>query len=106
MWPEFPQNPGTPTPVASFNVTEVGDPQDKIGKDDNFRGLTIYNNVLYYTKGSGSNGINTLYFVDTTGKACPNGVGLPEPGAQLPTSPWRTTRRRSNRPGCRTTCAS
>ncbi|HMH92666.1 MAG TPA: hypothetical protein VK586_16460, partial [Streptosporangiaceae bacterium] len=32
-------------------------------------------------------GVNTVYFVDTTGKACPNGVGLPQPGAKLPTSP-------------------
>ncbi len=84
--PESAQDPGTPTPVGSFNVTELGDKADKIGKDDNFRGLTIYNNVLYYTKGSGSNGVNTVYFLDTTGQACPNGVGLPAAGAQLPTS--------------------
>ena len=85
--PESDQNPGTPTPVASFNVTELGGKADKIGKDDNFRGLTVFHNVLYYTKGSGSNGVNTVYFVDTTGKACPNGVGVPAPGATLPTSP-------------------
>ena len=81
------QNPGSPTPVGSFDVTQLGDKQDKIGKDDNFRGMTIYNNVLYYVKGSGSNGVNTVYFVDTTGKACPEGVGLPEPGAALPSAP-------------------
>jgi hypothetical protein len=73
--------------VGSFNITQLGLPADKIGKDDNFRGLTIFDNVLYYTKGSGSNGVDTVYFVDTTGKACPNGVGVPQPGAQLPTSP-------------------
>ena len=84
--PESAQSPGTPTPVGSFNVTELGDKADKIGKDDNFRGLTIFNNVLYYTKGSGGNGVNTVYFLDTTGKACPNGVGLPVPGASLPTT--------------------
>jgi len=84
---EYAQDPGLPTPVASFNITQLGDKADKIGKDDNFRGLTIFNNVLYYTKGSGSNGVNTVYFVDTTGKACPQGVGLPVPGAQLPASP-------------------
>jgi hypothetical protein len=84
---ESDQTPGTPTPVGSFNVTQLGDKADKIGKDDNFRGLTSYHNVLYYTKGSGSNGVNTVYFLDTTGAACPNGVGLPSPGAQLPTSP-------------------
>jgi hypothetical protein len=81
------QNPGAPTPVGSFNITELGDEADKIGKDDNFRGLTLYNNVLYYTKGSGGNGVNTVYFLDTTGKACPDGTGLPAPGAQLPSSP-------------------
>jgi len=36
--PEVAQMPGTPTPVASFSVTELGDAADKIGKDDNFRG--------------------------------------------------------------------
>ena len=65
------QNPGDPTPVGSFNITQLGYPADKIGKDTNFRGLTIFDNVVYYTKGSGGNGINTVYFVDTTGKACP-----------------------------------
>jgi hypothetical protein len=62
------QWPGAPTPVASFNITQLGDAADKIGKDTNFRGLTIFDNVLYYTKGSGSNGVNTVYFVDSTGR--------------------------------------
>jgi hypothetical protein len=84
--PEADQTPGTPTPVGSFSVTQLGDKADKIGKDDNFRGLTLYNNVLYYTKGSGGNGVDTVYFLDTTGTACPNGVGLPVPGAKLPTA--------------------
>ena len=83
------QNPGTPTPVASFNVTQLGDKQDKIGKDTNFRGLTIFNNVLYYSKGSGGNGVNTVYFVDSTGTVCTNstGVGLPPAGETLPLAP-------------------
>ncbi len=85
--PEYVQSPGTPTPLASFSVTELGGGADKIGKDDNFRGLTVFNNVVYYTKGSGSNGVNTVYFVDTTGKACPKGVGLPAAGASLPSAP-------------------
>jgi hypothetical protein len=84
---ESSQTPGTPSPVASFSVTELGDKADKIGKDDNFRGMTIFNNVLYYTKGSGSNGVNTVYFVDTTGTACPKGIGLPAADAKLPTTP-------------------
>lgn len=80
------QDPGTPTPVASFNITQLGKAPDKIGKDTNFRGLTIFNNVLYYTKGSGGNGVNTVYFVDTTGTKCTDstGVGLPDPAAALP----------------------
>jgi hypothetical protein len=85
--PELLQDPGFPTPVGSFNITQLGDKADKIGKDTNFRGLTIYNNVLYYTKGSGGNGVNTVYFLDTTGKACPNGVGLPAANAKLPSWP-------------------
>src|SRR4029077_10289117 len=81
--------PAAPAPVGSFNITELGDKADKIGKDDNFRGLTIFNNVLYYSKGSGGNGINSVYFVDSTGTVCTdaNGVGLPVAGATLPTSP-------------------
>jgi hypothetical protein len=43
--------------------------------------------VLYDSKGSGSNGVNTVFFLDTTGTACPNGVGLPSSSATLPTSP-------------------
>ena len=84
---ESQQSPSTPTPLASFSVTELGAKADKVGKDDNFRGLTVYNNVVYFTKGSGSNGVNTVYFVDTTGTACPSGVGVPVAGAKLPTTP-------------------
>ena len=85
--PESFQTPTAPTPLASFSVGELGDKADKIGKDDNFRGMTIFNNVVYYTKGSGSNGVDTVYFVDTTGSACPKGVGIPAVGAPLPISP-------------------
>jgi len=80
------QRPRLPTPLASFNITQLGDSSDKIGKDDNFRGLTIFNNVLYYTKGSGGNGVNTVYFVDPTFTVCndSNGIGLPPANAMLP----------------------
>jgi hypothetical protein len=85
------QHPGMPTPVGSFNITQLNLPHDKIGKDTNFRGMTIFDNVVYYTKGSGGNGINTLYFVDTTGQACGStsptpGIGLPQNFASLPTA--------------------
>src|SRR5271170_1244408 len=81
------QTPGTPTPLSSFSVTLLGDKADKVGKDDNFRGMTIFNNIVYFTKGSGSNGVDTVYFVDTTGTACPKGVGIPAAGATLPIAP-------------------
>jgi len=89
---EASQTPGLPTPVASFSPIELpGGVTDKVGKDDNFRGMTLFNNVLYLTKGSGGNGIDTVYFVDTTGTACPNGVGLPVAGAALPTASLAST---------------
>src|SRR5258708_5962409 len=88
------QDPGLPTPVGSFNITQLGLKADKIGKDTNFRGLSVFNKVIYTTKGSGGNGINTVYFIDTTGfdsngkpLACPNGVGIPGATASLPTTP-------------------
>jgi len=40
---------------------------DKLGKDNNFRGLTIFNNTLFVTKGSGGNGIDTVYQVGNAG---------------------------------------
>jgi hypothetical protein len=42
-------------------------PADNSGKDNNFRGITIFNGTLYVSKGSGSNGINTVFQVGTTG---------------------------------------
>jgi hypothetical protein len=57
-----------------FTVTSLGDSADKSGKDDNFRGLTVFDNMLYVTKGSGGNGSNTVY------KVAPPGGGLPNAG--------------------------
>ena len=48
--PESAQAPGLPTLVGAFSVTELGDKADKVGKDDNFRGITVFDNVLYYTQ--------------------------------------------------------
>jgi hypothetical protein len=54
--------------IGDFEVTQVGyTTADKAGKDNNFRGLTIFNNTMYVTKGSGSNGINTVYQVGNSG---------------------------------------
>lgn len=46
---ESAQTPGAPTPVGSFGVTELGPKEGGTrAKEDNFRGLAIANNVLYY----------------------------------------------------------
>lgn len=50
-----------------FNTTSVGNAADKTGKDDNFRGETVFNGTLYVTKGSGSNGVDSVYQVGATG---------------------------------------
>jgi hypothetical protein len=70
------QSYATPaTAIGTFEITSVINPAtglpypgDKLGKDDNLRGLTIFNNTLYMTKGSGSNGINTVYQVGDSGR--------------------------------------
>ena len=51
-----------------FSTVTTGAAADKTGKDDNFRGETLFNNTLYVTKGSGSNGVNTVYQVGTAGQ--------------------------------------
>ena len=38
---------------------------DKPGKDNNYRGITEFGGALYFTKGSGSNGVQTVYTVNT-----------------------------------------
>jgi hypothetical protein len=50
-----------------FSIAQLGLAPDKTGKDDNFRGLTLYDNTLYVTKGSGGNGVNTVYQVGAPG---------------------------------------
>jgi hypothetical protein len=49
-------------PLLQFTF---GGKLDKAGKDDNFRGVTEFNGALYFTKGSGSNGVQTVYTVNT-----------------------------------------
>lgn len=66
-----------------FSLAQVPDPAnpgqnyapDKTGKDDNFRGMTVFNNTLYVTKGSGSNGVNSVYQVGAAG-ALANGASI------------------------------
>ncbi len=57
---------------GSFNITSLGYPADKSAKDNNFRGETIYKDTLYVTKGSGGNGINTVYQVGALGSTATN----------------------------------
>ena len=95
----------SPPPSAVSASPSWATRPDKVGKDDNFRGLTLYNNVLYYTKGSGGNGVDTVYFLDTTGKACLNGVGAA--GARRAAADRRASRRPTTRqPAWPATCAS
>jgi hypothetical protein len=93
--------PGTPvvgtasntSQVGQFAISQAGYPQgtDKIIKDNNFRGETVYNGTLYVTKGSGSNGINTVYQVGATG-ALNNGGGLTAgPGTPITILPGMPT---------------
>ncbi len=61
--------PGTPQMIGNFSITQVPpNKADKAGKDNNFRGLTIFDHTLFVTKGSGSNGINTVYQVGAAGQ--------------------------------------
>jgi hypothetical protein len=67
---------GTNTQVGQYNITQQGYAADKTAKDNNFRGETVFNNTLYVTKGSGSNGIDTAYQVGTPGNL-PTGSSNP-----------------------------
>jgi hypothetical protein len=60
--------------IGDFEINQVNDPLtgkpyalDKAGKDNNYRGITIFHHTLYVTKGSGGNGINTVYQVGNAG---------------------------------------
>jgi uncharacterized protein (TIGR03437 family) len=67
-----------PVQLGNFSISQLTNPAtgqpytaDKAGKDANYRGLTIFNNTLYISKGSGSNGVNTVYQVGTAGTLPP-----------------------------------
>ncbi|HEY6273691.1 MAG TPA: hypothetical protein VIX19_17055 [Terriglobales bacterium] len=65
---EPPPMPPNINKIGEFSITQAGyAAPDKPGKDNNFRGLTIHDNTLYVTKGSGGNGINTVYQVGNHG---------------------------------------
>jgi hypothetical protein len=52
-----------------FTISQIGAANDKTGKDDNFRGLTIFKDTVYVTKGSGGNGFDAVYQVNPAGGA-------------------------------------
>src|SRR6202011_864856 len=67
---QAPPIPPNITKIGDFEINQLIDPVtskpyalDKAGKDNNFRGLTIFDDTLYVTKGSGGNGVNTVYQV-------------------------------------------
>jgi hypothetical protein len=68
-------NPSTTGYQVGFSMAQINPltgkaygAADKTGKDDNFRGETVSSDgTLYVTKGSGSNGIDTVYQVGATG---------------------------------------
>jgi hypothetical protein len=49
-------------PLLQYPLGKNGK-DDKPGKDDNYRGVTEFGGSLYFTKGSGSNGMDTVYTV-------------------------------------------
>jgi hypothetical protein len=59
------QVPPVPPNIQMIGRLQFG--SDKPGKDTNFRGLTVFDNTMYISKGSGGNGINTVYQVGTPG---------------------------------------
>jgi hypothetical protein len=65
-------------PLLQFFLDNGGD--DKAGKDDNFRGITEYNGALYFTKGSGSNGVQTVYTVTTGPQYAATYMPIPDVG--------------------------
>jgi hypothetical protein len=70
---------------------KFGSKPDKAGKDNNYRGVTEYNGALYFTKGSGRNGIDTVYTVSslpTVGDAASTTISV-VPG--FPTDPAKVT---------------
>lgn len=87
---------GTPQSTAGakngfqygFSVTQLGEAADKSGKDDNFRGLATFGGRYFVTKGSGSNGVDTVYGVTLSEGATLNSSGyVPASIAPLPGFP-------------------
>src|SRR5579871_793825 len=57
-------NSGEADPLLRYALGKNG-ALDKPGKDNNYRGVTEFDGALYFTKGSGSNGMDTVYTVSS-----------------------------------------
>jgi hypothetical protein len=64
-WPSATIPAGNSAEVDPLLLFKFTSKADKPGKDDNYRGVTEYGGALYFTKGSGSNGVDTVYSVDS-----------------------------------------
>jgi hypothetical protein len=74
-----PGNSAEVNPLLQYGLGKKG-ALDKPGKDDNFRGITEYNGALYFTKGSGSNGVQTVYTVVSPPQSPSGFVPVPNSG--------------------------
>jgi hypothetical protein len=63
----------TPVDSTQINNQFISVSGDKFGKDSNFRGITLnpFDGQLYFTKGSGSNGVDTVYTATNPGGVLP-----------------------------------
>jgi hypothetical protein len=59
-----PTNNSAEVDPLMHNTFVAGRP-DKLSKDNHFRGITEFGGALYFTNGSGSNGIDTVYTVNS-----------------------------------------
>jgi hypothetical protein len=93
-------------PLLQFGLGKKG-ADDKPGKDDNFRGLTEHNGALYVTKGSGSNGVQTVYTVVNAPQSppvsCRHPTAAPRPAMCCRPSPMPASRRSPYSTGFRPT---
>jgi len=88
--------PTVPPDIQMIGRLQFG--SDKPGKDTNFRGLTIFDNTLYVSKGSGGNGVNAVYQVGTPG-TLPTGTAAVLKDVPLTILPGFPTTNASTSPG-------
>jgi len=83
--------PGSTPNSTMINPGYTSVSGDKAGKDSNFRDVVLnpYTNQLFFTKGSGSNGIDTVYTVTNPGGQLPTGATASQ--AAISVAPGFTT---------------